>query len=125
ASSIAVSLGVPDLVIGLTVVALGTSLPELAAGVTSSRRGSGEAAAGNAVGSNIANVGLVLGLPALVLGGLATDVGALRVELVLMVALTVGLWGLARSRGRVGRLLGGLMLAAYLAHLAAVAFLAR
>jgi cation:H+ antiporter len=65
ASNIAVSLGVPELVIGLTIVAVGTSLPELAATVASSLRGHAEIAMGNVVGSNLFNLLVVMAMPGL------------------------------------------------------------
>jgi cation:H+ antiporter len=63
AVNIATGLGVSSLVIGLTVVALGTSLPELATSIIAIRRGERDMAVGNIVGSNLFNIGLVLGLP--------------------------------------------------------------
>jgi cation:H+ antiporter len=66
AAALARRLGVPPLAIGLTVVAFGTSTPELAVNVTAALRGSGAVAFGNVIGSNLANVGLILGLSALV-----------------------------------------------------------
>ena len=64
--SIADRLGISPLVIGLTIVAFGTSLPELIVSIIAAIEGSSEIAVGNAVGSNIANVGLVLGLSAII-----------------------------------------------------------
>ncbi len=64
--NIATRLGIPSLVIGLTVVAFGTSLPELIVSVIAALEGSSAIAVGNVVGSNVANVGLVLGLSALI-----------------------------------------------------------
>ncbi|MBO5783326.1 MAG: sodium:calcium antiporter, partial [Clostridia bacterium] len=64
ASGIAAKLKIPELVIGLTVVAFGTSLPELAVSVSSAIKGSAELTIGNVVGSNIVNVLLILGLSA-------------------------------------------------------------
>lgn len=66
ASAIALRLGVTPLVIGLTIVAFGTSAPELAVSVKSALAGSPGIALGNVVGSNIANIGLILGLTALI-----------------------------------------------------------
>lgn len=66
ASGLARALGVPSLLIGLTVVAYGTSAPEVVVGVKASLAGSGAIALGNVIGSNIANLGLILGLTALV-----------------------------------------------------------
>ncbi|MBT3479524.1 MAG: calcium/sodium antiporter [Candidatus Marinimicrobia bacterium] len=65
-SGIAQRLGISPLVVGLTVVAFGTSLPELIVSIIASMEGSSSIAVGNVVGSNIANVGLVLGLSALI-----------------------------------------------------------
>lgn len=66
ASAIALSLGISELVVGLTVVAIGTSLPEVAASVAAALRGQRDMAIGNAVGSNIFNLALCLGLAGLV-----------------------------------------------------------
>ncbi|UCC73036.1 MAG: calcium/sodium antiporter [Gemmatimonadota bacterium] len=66
ASRLARKLGVNALVIGLTVVAMGTSMPELLVGVVASVRDSGDIAIGNVVGSNIANIALILGVAALI-----------------------------------------------------------
>lgn len=67
AASLARKWGVPALIVGLTIVAFGTSAPELVVSVQAVLRGSSELAIGNVIGSNIANVLLVLGLPALIL----------------------------------------------------------
>lgn len=66
ASALAVALRVPQLVVGLTVVAYGTSAPEIIVGVQAASAGHGEVALGNVIGSNIANVGLILGVAALI-----------------------------------------------------------
>ncbi|TDR15399.1 calcium/sodium antiporter [Marinomonas communis] len=70
AIGIASALGVSDLVIGLTIVAIGTSLPELAASITSVRKGHHDIAIGNVLGSNIFNLATVLPLPALIAPGI-------------------------------------------------------
>ncbi len=66
ASAIARNMGVSPLIIGLTIVALGTSAPELVVSAVAAYRGNPELAVGNAIGSNIANIGLILGVTALV-----------------------------------------------------------
>ena len=66
AAAAATGIGVPKIVIGLTFVAVGTSAPEVVVGIRACLAGSGEIAIGNAIGSNIANIGLVLGVTALV-----------------------------------------------------------
>lgn len=93
ASEIALSLGVPDLIIGLTVVAVGTSLPELAATLTSALRGHSEIAMGNIVGSNLFNLLAVMAMPGLLAPGelpvnfLFRDYGAMCVATLLLAAL--------------------------------------
>ena len=69
ATHIASFIGVSDKLIGLTVIALGTSLPELVTSVTATRKGEYDLAIGNIIGSNIFNVGLVVGLPVAIFGG--------------------------------------------------------
>jgi len=65
-AAIASNFGVPKFLIGLTVVAFGTSAPEVVVSISSSLKGAGEIAIGNAIGSNIANIGLVLGITSLI-----------------------------------------------------------
>ena len=91
ASSLAIAIGISPLVVGLTVVAFGTSAPELAVTIQSTYAGQADLAVGNVVGSNIANILLVLGLASLY-GALWVDKQLLRLELPLMVALSVLLW---------------------------------
>ena len=59
-----------ETLIGLTIVAVGTSLPELVTSVTATRKGEYDIAIGNVVGSNIFNIGLVIGLPVAIMGGI-------------------------------------------------------
>lgn len=90
ATEVAEALGVSDLVIGLTLVAAGTSMPELATSVVASIKGERDIAIGNVVGSNIFNILAVLGISALVSGGdVAVADGALRVDLPVMIAVAV------------------------------------
>lgn len=88
AAGIARSLGVRPLVVGLTVVAYGTSAPEFAVGVRAALSGKGDLAFGNAVGSNIANIGLILGVTALVAPP-AVDPSLIRREVPVLVAATL------------------------------------
>ncbi len=78
ATTIAQSLGVPDVVIGLTLVAFGTSLPELAASVIAALNGESDIAVGNVIGSNIANLLLILGATSLISPILIEDPGIFR-----------------------------------------------
>ena len=70
ASTIAEILGVSQRMISLTIVALGTSLPELATSIAATRKGEYDIAIGNVIGSNIFNIGIVVGLPVAILGGI-------------------------------------------------------
>ncbi len=88
ASSIASRFGISAVAIGLTVVAFGTSAPELAVSVGSAVAGEAEVALGNVIGSNIANILLILGLSA-VFGGLTIASRVVRFDLPLMVAITL------------------------------------
>ncbi len=88
AGTIARRLGVPPLVVGLTIVAFGTSAPELALNVIAALNDNPGLSFGNIVGSNIANVGLILGIAALV-RPLAVNAGVVRRELPLMVLATL------------------------------------
>ena len=65
--ALAKRLNVPEFIVGLTIVAVGTSMPELTVSLLSALAGKGDMAIGNVVGSNIANIGLILGITALIL----------------------------------------------------------
>ncbi|MCK0118874.1 calcium/sodium antiporter [Isoptericola sp. S6320L] len=117
ATQIATSFGVSDLVIGLTVVAVGTSLPELATSVIAVRRGEGDLAVGNIVGSNTFNIGAVLGLTAVVApGGIDVDPAAVHFDLPLMVAVALALLPVAFTGQLIRRWEGALFVALYLAY---------
>ena len=73
ASSIASNLGVSERIVGLTIIAIGTSLPELVTSITATRKGEYDIAIGNVVGSNIFNIGLVLGIPISLFGGISVS----------------------------------------------------
>ncbi len=102
AAGLARSLGIPPLIIGLTVIGYGTSAPELTVSVASSLRGSSAIALGNAIGSNIANLGLILGMTALV-SPPRTDGALIRREIPLLLLTTAAL-PLVFLDGRLGRL---------------------
>lgn len=115
--SIATALGVSSLVVGLTVVAVGTSLPELATSLIALRRGETDMAVGNIVGSNIFNIGMVIGLPALLFGeGIPVAPAAIAVDLPLMLATALALLPLAFTGFVLTRLEGALFVALYVAY---------
>lgn len=111
ASALAERFGISPFVIGLVVVGFGTSTPELAVNLSAALRGSTDIAVGNVVGSNIANVALILGATALV-RPLVVKLHMVRVELPLMIATGFGLWALA-GNGVVSRTEGAAMLAVF------------
>jgi len=119
AVSIAESMGVSDLVIGLTIVALGTSMPELAATVMSAIKGEHDIALGNVIGSNIFNLLVVLGLPG-VINPAAIDTEVLTRDYPVMIGLTLALFVMAygfRGRpGRINRIEGTLLVLAFCAY---------
>ncbi|GGK71477.1 calcium/sodium antiporter [Ornithinimicrobium pekingense] len=117
AVSVAEALGVSGLVVGLTVVAVGTSLPELAASVIAAVKGERDLAVGNVVGSCIANIGLVLGLPAVISsGGLPVPGAALALDIPLMLAASVALLPVVLTDFCVARWEGALFIALYAAY---------
>lgn len=119
AVSIANNLGVSGLVVGLTVVAIGTSLPELATSLIAVRRGERDMAVGNIVGSNIFNIGLVIGLPAILfVDGIPVPPAAIALDLPLMVAASIALLPIAFTGFAVARWEGTLFFSLYVAYLA-------
>ena len=116
AESLAVDLGVPELVVGLTVVALGTSAPEVATTLVAARRGEQDLAVGNAVGSNIFNVVMVLGLPSLI-AGIEVDEAARSLDLPIMVAVAVATLPIVAYNHRLNRWEGVVFVAYYAAYL--------
>ncbi len=110
---IARQLGVSDLIIGMTVVALGTSLPEFAASTVSALKGEADLSVGNVLGSNIFNLFFVLGFCSL-MRPIKIDTSVIGYELPLMMLFSLALWPLIQRRLRLGRTEGGLLLLAYL-----------
>ena len=120
ATSIAQAFGISDLIIGLTIVAIGTSLPELAASVASALKGHHDIAIGNIIGSNIFNLLAVLPIPGLI-APLIIDSAVIERDYMTMLGLTIGLVviiGLSFRRGVIPRFTGVILLAAYIAYMA-------
>ncbi len=118
AVSVAQAFGISDLVIGLTIVALGTSLPELAASVTSAIKHEHDIAIGNIIGSNIFNLLAVLGLPGLI-NPIHIDSMVLSRDYPVMLGLTLLLFAMAfgiKGPRRLNRAEGGLLLLAFVAY---------
>ncbi len=110
-------LGVSELIVGLTVVALGTSLPEVVTSVVASLRGERDIAVGNLVGSNLFNVLGVLGLTGLLSPSpIAVTAGALNFDMPVMVAVAVACFPIMFANNLVTRAEGGLLVAFYAAY---------
>jgi cation:H+ antiporter len=119
AVSIAEALGVSDLIIGLTIVALGTSLPELAASIIAVRKGEHDIAIGNVVGSNMFNLLAVVGVAGVIspITGMSSEV--MSRDWLVMMGLTIALLFIAygfRGAGRINRLEGAGLLIAFCAY---------
>ncbi len=119
AVTIAQSLGISDLVIGLTIVALGTSLPELAASIAAARKGEHDIALGNIVGSNLFNLLAVVGIAGVIypINNILPEV--LTRDWIAMTGMIVALFIMAfgfRGPGRINRFEGGLLLTAFVAY---------
>ena len=112
-------LAVEERLIGLSVVAIGTSLPELASVIAASRRGRGEMVVGSLLGSNVFNIVAILGLTAVVAP--LRDLEAARLDLVVLLAVSAGVVSLIALRSNLDRRLGLALVAGY-AALAVAAF---
>lgn len=118
-TEIARAFGISEAVIGLTIVAVGTSLPELATSVIAAMRKQTEIAVGNIVGSNIFNVFGILGITALI-SPIPADPRFASVDMPWVMAAAVGLTLLAAVLGGLPRLAGALLLAAYAGYVALI-----
>jgi cation:H+ antiporter len=119
ATDIARALEMSELVIGLTVVAVGTSLPELATSVVAALRGERDIAVGNVVGSNLFNLLAVLGVSSAVLpGGIPVGAAALRFDLPVMIAVALACLPIFFTGYTIARWEGALFLAYYVAYVA-------
>ncbi len=117
AVAIATRLGVSQLIIGLTVVAVGTSLPELATSVAASLRGESDIAVGNVIGSNIFNILVVLGLSSAVSpSGTAVSPTAIAFDIPVMIAVAVLCLPICITGNKISRREGGLLLSYYLLY---------
>jgi cation:H+ antiporter len=127
AVGIAEYLGVSDLIIGLTIVALGTSLPELAASVAAALKNEHDIAIGNVIGSNMFNLLGVLGIAATIRPESVEEVVLAR-DFPVLAAFTVAFLIMAygfRTYGCINRLEGGLLVAAYIAYQTLLYFTAQ
>jgi cation:H+ antiporter len=118
AVQLARGFGVSELVIGLTIVAAGTSMPEVATSIIAAIRGERDIAVGNVVGSNLFNLLAVLGLTAMIApgGGITVPAGALQIDMPFMVAVAVACLPIFLTGNVIARWEGGMFLAYYIAY---------
>lgn len=109
ASNIAVSLGVSQKMIALTIVAFGTSLPELVTSIVSIKKGEQEILVGNIVGSNVFNIGIVLGLPVALFGGIKA-VGFNNIDLIALLLSAILLFAFSFRDHKIKKMEGIIML---------------
>ncbi|HET6604583.1 MAG TPA: calcium/sodium antiporter [Xanthomonadaceae bacterium] len=113
ASGLALRFGIPQLIVGIVLVGFGTSAPELAVNLTAGFAGNARLAVGNVVGSNIANVGLILGIAALMMP-LTVQMRLLRIEAPVLLLVYLLLWLLCLD-GSIGLFDAGVLLAGFVA----------
>ena len=115
--SIAEYFGVPDLVIGLTIVAIGTSLPELAASIVSLKKDEADIAVGNIIGSNMFNMLAVLSIPAFINpDSFLPEVLSRDFPAMILLSLILGIMVFASSKGKLTRLEGGVLLFCFITY---------
>lgn len=117
--NIAKAAGISDLVIGLTIVAIGTSLPELAASIVSALKKEPDIAIGNIIGSNMFNMLVVFGIPGL-MSPHTLDTAILDRDFPFMIGLSIALFVMAygfKTEGRISRYEGSLLLSGYVAYM--------
>ncbi len=115
ASAIAKILGVSDKMISLTIVALGTSLPELVTSIQAARKGENDIAIGNIIGSNIFNIGFVIGLPAFFINSVKVG-GFNYIDMFAMISSAVLLYFLTRKQNKIDRKDGIVMLILFIVY---------
>ncbi|MCF3943163.1 calcium/sodium antiporter [Oceanobacillus alkalisoli] len=114
-TEIAYSLGMSETLVGLTIIAIGTSLPELVTSISAALKKESEIALGNIVGSNIFNILFVLGASATI-SPLATN-DKMFIDVILMIVLTIILLVFSRTSFRIGKREGFVLVAAYIIYL--------
>ena len=124
AACIAKKLGIPQLVIGLTIVAMGTSMPEAAVSVTAAMQQNAGITVGNVVGSNILNILIILGITA-VITNVAIQRSTLHYEIPFMLAVTALLLGFGMTGGRITFAEGVIFWLFFLAYLGYLFVMAR
>jgi cation:H+ antiporter len=123
-SALAARLGIPQLVIGLTIVAMGTSAPEAAVSITSALKGNEGITVGNVVGSNIMNILLILGIASVIVP-LAVQKSTRMIEIPYMIAITILFGVLGYTGEMITRIEGGILWIAFLIYLGYLLWMAK
>jgi cation:H+ antiporter len=108
--------GISELVIGLTIVSIGTSLPEIVTAVVAALRGERDIAVGNVVGSNILNILVVLGVSGLIIPDIPVQPALIRFDLIILIAASVACLPIFFTRHKIDRFEGGAFLLLYIAY---------
>lgn len=124
AAGVARKLGIPQLVIGLTIVAMGTSLPEAAVSITAAIKQNAGIAVGNVLGSNVLNILIILGLTALITS-VAVQKTTIRIEIPFMLLITLVLLWMGAADGKITRVEGAILWLFFILYLVYLFFLTR
>lgn len=124
AAGVARKLGIPQLVIGLTIVAMGTSLPEAAVSITAAIKQNAGIAVGNVLGSNVLNILIILGLTALITS-VAVQKSTIRIEIPFMLLITLVLLWMGAADGKISRVEGAILWLFFILYLGYLFFLTR
>ena len=115
ASTLAMALGMSETMVGLTIVAVGTSLPELVTSFVAARKGEVDMALGNAIGSNVFNILLVLGIASTIspIGFMVSN----AIDIAAVIVATLVCWAVAAKNKSLGKVMGALMVVSYFAYM--------
>ena len=115
ASAIARTIGISESMVALTIIALGTSLPELVTSVTATRKGEYDIAIGNVVGSNIFNIGMVIGIPIALFGGIQ-QISINYIDLITMIASAFLLFVFSYNDRKISKFEGSIFLIMFVTY---------
>ena len=124
AAGIAAKFGIPQLVIGLTIVAMGTSAPEAAVSITAALKGTADITIGNVVGSNIMNILVILGVTAVIVA-VAVQRSTIRYEIPFVVLVSIVLLVMGATDGKIGRMDGVILWVLFIVYLAYLFLMAK
>ena len=115
ASAIARTIGISESMVALTIIALGTSLPELVTSVTATRKGEYDIAIGNVVGSNIFNIGMVIGIPIALFGGIQ-QISINYIDLITMIVSSFLLFVFSYNDRKISKYEGSIFLIMFVVY---------